>query len=272
MPFSKQKFVQSMIRSGAERKLALTIAEEVLQTAYDGISTKEIYRIGFERLRKHSGHLAARYQLKTAIMELGPSGFPFEKFIGEILKRMGYAVQVGVIVKGKCVNHEIDVIAEKDEQHFMIECKYHNHRGTVSGVKIPLYIQSRFLDVQSTWVKLAGHADKFHQGWLVTNTRFTGDAIQYGTCIGLNLIGWDYPAKGNLKGLIDSLGLYPITCLTTLRSAEKTFLLNNNIVLCKEVCKNPDWLKSAGISAERINKILEEGRLLCKNSNDHGAH
>lgn len=62
-------------------------------------------------------------------MELGPSGFPFEKFISEILKFQGFAVQVGVIVEGHCVKHEIDVVAEKGEEHFMIECKFHNTQG-----------------------------------------------------------------------------------------------------------------------------------------------
>ena len=198
-------------------------------------------------------------------MELGPSGYPFEKYIAAILYHQGYMVKVGEIIKGKCVNHEIDVIAEKENQHFMIECKYHNQLGTISDVKIPLYIQARFKDVEAAWMLLPGHGTKFHQGWVVTNTKFSSDAVQYGACAELKLLGWDYPMKEGLKDIIDKSALYPITCLTTLRKAEKIYLLEKNIVLCMEVCENPHWLKEAGISNERIKGILEEGNSLCKN-------
>jgi hypothetical protein len=84
-------------------------------------------------------------------MELGPSGFPFEKYVAEILKYQGYRVEVGVIVEGFCVKHEVDIIAEKEAKHFMIECKFHNQPGTFCDVKIPLYINSRFLDIEKMW-------------------------------------------------------------------------------------------------------------------------
>ena len=272
VPFSKLKFSQSLQRAGAEKKLAMSIAEDVSRNIYEGMSTREVYKIGFDRLRRQAGHIAARYSLKRAIMQLGPSGFPFEKFIGEIMKAMGYTVQVGVTVKGKCVNHEIDIVAEKDNNHFMIECKYHNLPGTICSVKIPLYIQARFLDVHSTWVQLPGHAKKFHQGWVVTNTRFTGDAIEYGTCAGLYLLGWDYPKKGSLRELIDTYGLHPVTCLTTLTKHEKYELLQNNVVLCKEICGNVNELSRIGVKSSRFASIQEEGRKLCANQGGNGTH
>ena len=129
------------------------------------------------------------------------------------------------------MRHEIDVIAEKENNHIMIECKYHNLPGTICDVKIPLYINSRFKDVEASWIQLPGHDKKFHQGWVVTNTRFTQDAIQYGTCAGLKLIGWDYPNGEGIRSKIDTLGLYPITCLTKLSKFEKQQLLEKRIVL-----------------------------------------
>jgi hypothetical protein len=262
-PFSSEKFKRSLLNSGATDELAELILNEIQPKLHEGISTKKIYSIAHSLLRERSGHLAARYHLKGAIMELGPSGFPFEKFIGELMKYQGYAVKVGEIVKGKCVNHEIDVIAEKDQYHLMIECKYHNQPGTVSDVKIPLYIQSRFKDVEAAWIQLPGQANKIHKGWVVTNTRFSYDAIQYGTCAGLHMLGWDYPDKDSLKYQIDNLGLYPVTCLTTLTQLEKKQLLEKNIVLCREICKNENPLKEIGIPISRIQSILEESRQLC---------
>ena len=197
-------------------------------------------------------------------MELGPSGFPFEQFVGELLKHKGYKTQVGIIVKGHCVNHEIDVIAEKDEHHFMIECKFHNRQDYVCDVKIPLYIQSRFLDVERQWKQLAGHAEKFHQGWVVTNTRFSEDAAQYGRCMNMNLVGWDYPKNNGLKDWIDGSGLHPVTCLTTLTQKEKQQLLDRKIVLCKTMHHNQSVLQNIGIHSPRLEKVMEECSALCE--------
>lgn len=262
--FSKQKLHDSLKRSGADEKTIDMVIQEVEPKLFDGIPTKKIFRMAFNLLKKKDKPIAAKYKLKEAIMELGPSGFPFEKYISEILKYQGFKTTVGEIVQGSCVSHEIDVIAEKDEKHFMIECKYHNARGIICNVKIPLYIQARFKDIEIKWKNLPGHSEKFHQGWVVTNTRFSDDAIQYGTCVGLHLLGWDFPKNNSLKDQIDGSGLYPITCLTTLTSLEKQKLLDQNIVLSIEIFKNPSLLLSNGISQMRTDIILKEAQTLCK--------
>lgn len=202
-------------------------------------------------------------------MELGPSGFPFEKYIAEILKMQGYKAQVNVIMDGKCVKHEVDVIAEKGDRQFMIECKYHSQRGTICDVKVPLYIQSRFTDLQANRTNVSEHAIKLHQGWVVTNTRFSTDAIKYGLCSGLKLVGWDFPERGSLNEQIDQLGLYPLTCLTTITQKEKHFLLDHNMILCRDLCENHSILRSMGASETRIQRILEEADHLCQHLAEH---
>ena len=263
-PFNKGKLKQSLLRSGATNEQADEITNEVIEMLVEGMSTRKIYKTAFRLLRNYSRPAAARYKLKQAIMELGPSGFPFEQFVGELLKHRGYKTQVGVIVKGHCVNHEIDVIAEKDEHHFMIECKFHNRQGYSSDVKIPLYIQSRFLDVERQWKQLDGHSEKFHQGWGVTNTRFSEDAAQYGRCMNMNLVSWDYPKHNGLKDWIDGLGLHPVTCLTTLTQKEKQQLLDRKIVLCKTMHHNQSVLQNIGIHSPRLEKVMEECSALCE--------
>ncbi len=267
VPFLEDKLRKSLGRSGAEKELVDEIINEIRPKLFNEIPTKQIYKMAFSLLKEDTLHFAAKYHLKRGIMELGPSGFPFEKFIGEMLKQQGYSVKVGEIVKGKCVNHEIDVIAEKGNNHFMIECKYHNLPGNYSDVKIPLYIQSRFKDVEAAWVNINGHSSKFHQAWVVTNTRFTTDAIQYGSCSGLKLIGWDYPHGDSLRNQIDLLGIYPLTCLTSLTKEEKVALLSKGMVLCKEICQNENSLATIGINQNRIKTILEEGHRLCEKIN-----
>lgn len=265
--FSPEKLRQSLRRSGADESTIDKTLQEIHENIYDGITTKQIYQLAFGLLKKRSPYTAAKYKLKRAIMELGPSGYPFEKFVADILKHQGYAVQVGEIIKGQCVNHEIDVIAEKGNQHFMIECKFHNLSGTNCDVKIPLYIQARFKDVEQQWKNIPGHGIKFHQGWVVTNTRFSDDAIKYGLCVGLNLLSWDFPKNKSLREQIDASGLYPLTCLTSLALHEKQLLLNKQIVLCKELCDNPDLLSIASVKNERRNGIMKEANTLC-----NGAH
>ncbi|MDP2387006.1 MAG: restriction endonuclease [Bacteroidota bacterium] len=265
--FSVSKLKNSMMRAGASKEQIETVVAQISDKLYQGIPTKKIYREAFNLLKASSKHIAAKYQLKGAIMELGPSGYPFEKFVAEILNRQGYKTQVGQVVKGQCVSHEVDVIAENEDAHFMIECKYHNTPGRVSDVKIPLYIQSRFKDVEAAWLKIPKYASKFHQGWVVTNTKFTTDAVQYGTCVGLKLVGWNYPNGESLRSLIDSLKLYPVTCLTSLTGYEKQKLLENKIVLCKELLEKQTLLDEVGIKPSRIITIMNEASLLCRQEN-----
>ena len=205
-------------------------------------------------------------------MDLGPSGFPFEKFIGEVLKQQEFNVEVGVIVKGRCVNHEVDVIAGKGNEIHLVECKYHNHQATVNTVKIPLYIQARFDDIKAAWEALPEYKGKLSQGWVVSNTRFTADAIQYANCMGLKLIGWNYPKKGNLQDLIESEGLYPLTCLTTLTKHEKQQLLDRKIVLCHELVQRPHYLEQLGIKGSRLQVIKTEAEQLSQHLFAYGFH
>ena len=262
--FKIEKLINSLEKAGADEKVVDQIIENIQRVIYDGMTTKKIYQIAFRMLKGKARVSASRYKLKNAIMELGPSGFPFEKFIGKILSHEGYQAQVGVIVKGHCVQHEIDVAALKDNEHYMIECKFHSDQGRFCNVKIPLYIQSRFIDVEKQWKKQLGHYTKFHKGWVYTNTRFTTDAIQYAECMGLGLVSWDYPKNNSLKYRIDKAGLHPLTSLTTLTRAEKSKLLDKGIVLCKELHETPVLLEQIGISKERHKKILEDSEELCR--------
>lgn len=262
VPYDENKLRHSLERSGAVDEIIEEITQEVSQHLYEGISTKEIYKRAFKKLKKYSSSSAGRYQLKNAIFELGPTGYPFESFVGEILKHQGFSVQVGVKLQGYCVTHEIDVLAKKDVKHYMVECKFHNEHQKQCDVKVPLYINSRFEDLQRQWEQ-AGNSEKVHQGLLFTNTRFSEDAINYGNCVGLIMVGWDYPDTGSLKERIDLAGVHPITCLTTLTKKEKQDLLSREVVLCKQIAEKSDQLTYLGISSRRQKKILREAEELC---------
>ncbi|PRX56187.1 ATP cone domain-containing protein [Flagellimonas meridianipacifica] len=264
-PFQMEKVRRSLERAGANEIIIDEIVKNIEDIVFDGMTTKKIYQMAFMMLKRKSRVSASKYKLKKALMELGPSGYPFEKFVGRLLEHEGFQTQVGSIIQGSCVTHEVDVIAQKDKKHYMIECKYHSDQGRFCNVKIPLYIHSRFLDVEKQWEKQQGHKTKFHIGGVYTNTRFTTDAIQYGTCVGLMLTSWDYPEGNGLKERIDKSGLHPLTSLTTLTKAEKSKLLDKGIVLCKELHETPTLLNEIGIDKTRHKKILEDSEALCKN-------
>ncbi len=263
VPFDPERLRQSLVRSGAgERDVENTLVAVEAQL-HEGMSTKAIYKTAFRILRKRSRGVAARYSLKQAIYQLGPSGYPFERFVDGLLVQQGFRTQVGVIVQGKCVTHEVDVVAEKDRSHFMVECKFHSEHKGKCDVKIPLYIQARFKDVEANWEQHPGHQHKFHQGWLVTNTRFTSEAIAYGECVGLHMISWDHPQEGSLRELIDRGGLHPITCLTSLTKAEKQRILDLGTVLCADLMERPGILAQAGIDPRKRERVLTEVESMC---------
>lgn len=262
--FEFGKLYQSLRRSGASEAVIHEIIDEIEYTLHDGITTQEIHKKVFDLLRKKSRPNAARYKLKKAILELGPSGFPFEKFIAEIIARQGYKVKTNIIMQGNCVTHEVDVVAEKDKHCGLVECKFHNVQGRVSDVKVALYIHARFMDIERYLKNHPDHEHKTYQGWIFTNTKFSSDAIQYGKCAGLKLVGWNFPEKGNLKELVDTYGLHPITCLTTITKQEKEKFLSKNNVLSRDLLNNPNLLEDIGIPKGRHHKILDEVRNLCQ--------
>jgi hypothetical protein len=256
--FSMDKLRQSLRNSGASEEQVDKVIKVIEPQLFNGISTKKIYTWAFSILKKSTGSVAAKYQLKKAITEFGPSGFPFEKFIGKLFERKGYHVKVGIIVQGTCVSHELDVVASSETEHMMMECKFHSTQGKMSDVKVPLYIHSRFNDVKGQWLLNKQLKDKQLKAWVVTNTRFSPDALRYGTCVGLNLLSWDYPLNESIKVMIDRYKHYPITCLTLLTKPEKEHLLENNVVLCSELKDDYARLNALHIPDKRIQQIKKE--------------
>ncbi len=258
--FDNRKLKNSLQRAGASPKAIATVANRIVAEIKDGMSTAEIYRRAFDLLNRFEKGTASRYSLRRAVMELGPSGFPFEHFVGAIFKAMGFAVCVGRTIKGLCVAHEIDIIARDNQRFIMGEVKFHNKQGIKSDLKVVLYVKERFDDIEKGEFYRNIDQDLKKEKWLITNTKFTTKAIHYGQCgAGMILVSWNYPEQGNLYQLIEKAGLYPLTCLETLNQYDKKLFLNKNIVLCRDLTKGGERLFNlAGISAQKRKKVLKE--------------
>jgi len=261
--FDVRKLQDSLINSGASERTAEQIAEEVSKDLFEGISTHIIYKRAHKLLKSHEHSKAARYGLKKAILQLGPTGYPFESFIGELMKHEGYETLTGHVMQGRCVQHEVDVLAMNDHEVHMMECKFHNRLGYKTDVKVPMYIKSRFEDLVNTWRDDPRFANKKYHGWVVTNARFTKDAIDFARCSGLNMISWDYPNGKSLKDLVTKYSLFPITTLSKLSKVHRDILLNAGVTLAKTLCETPEKLREYGIEESKLEKIILEAELVC---------
>lgn len=261
--FSQEKLRKSLERSGVDVMLADEIVAHISSQVYDGMPTKVIHARAFAMLKHYKKTFAARYNLKRAIFALGPNGFPFEQYVARLFDAMGYTTHVGIIVPGKCISHEVDVVITKGDVRGFVECKFHNTPGMKCRVQTPLYVFARFEDLCERETKrLKGNPKR--EGWLVTNTRFTDDALAYGSCIGLKLLGWNTgPLGESLERMIDARGLHPITCLTSLKHKQMQQLLAAGIVLCQDLF-DPTIDLTPALDPATIHKASAEARELCK--------
>lgn len=262
--FDREKLKRSLLKSEAN----LTIVDDVLKTIekeiYEGISTKQIYKMAFALLKKSSNSQAARYNLRESIRLLGPAGFFFERFIAYLFSSEHYETKTNLILQGKCVSHEIDILIKKNNAIGMVECKFHVGREAASDVKVPMYILSRFNDLRGNQHEMFSKNENISKCWIVTNNRFTMDAINFANCSGLNLLSWNYPEKNNLRTKIDTSMLYPITCLTTLSLSEKQKLLILDVILVREIINNREVLEKIDLSPNRIKNVMKEASELCR--------
>lgn len=261
--FVVEKLERSLRNAGAEPETIAKIVANLDSWMTPGISTKKIYTHAFSTLRRDKSSNAIRYRLKQAILELGPTGYPFESLIGELFKRQGFETEVGVVVNGNCVTHEMDVIATAHHLQHLAECKYHKDQGKQVSVQVPLYVRSRVNDI----IKLREGLPKYDHfsfyGWVITNTRFSADSIQYGTCSGLKLLAWDFPQGKGLKDLIEKYKLFPITILSRLNKQQKQQLLDVGVVTCWQLKNKPEHLISFGLTKRKIELVIAEIAEIC---------
>lgn len=263
--FSIRKLADSLVRSGAPMDVALAIADKIENQITASTHTKKIYRLARKMLRRHNRASGTRYTLKRAISALGPSGYPFEKYFARILQAHGYSAELNQIIQGYCVTHEVDILAGKDNEHYTIECKYHSNGGKPTDVKVALYIYARFMDIKKACELLPEHKDMVHQGWLVTNTRCTSDAIKYAECAGLRIVSWKYPEKNSLEKMIEAKRLYPVTVFSTLKKDALAALFRNDIILAQDIADMDEnvFKKKSGLDVKTAIMLKNQADELC---------
>jgi hypothetical protein len=261
--YDEKKINSSFKKAGASSEIAAEAAKTISKKIKHNMSTGEIHQKALSRLKVMEPKVALKYTLKRAIMNMGPEGYIFEKYIAKILGEHGFNTEVGQIIKGYCVEHEVDVVAEKNNKTYLVECKYHNSPGIKSDIKTALYIYSRFQDIK----KAGGVRESDHsqlEAWLVTNTKCTSDAVKYSNCVGLNILAWHYPETENLQYFIETKNLYPISILSTITEKQKEKLFDYDIILVKDLAGFDIDKLTCLIGADRsaVLKILDEASII----------
>lgn len=252
--FNEKKYLKSLRRSGLNRKQQLDIFKEVNEKDY--FSTTELHKETYKALLKRSRVFAANYNIKQAIYNLGPTGYPFEILCAEMLKAKGFQTKVSVMKRGKFVRHEVDVMAKRADLSIWCECKFHEKKTYKNDIKIPLYVHSRYLDLKE------GNPNEDFRYALISNTDFSKDAIRYASGVGLLLYSMNHPKKGTFCDIIKKYKVYPITALKSLRVRDRKQLLEKGVVVIKQV--QTEDLKELGLQQNQITKVQQEIKLLTR--------
>ncbi|MFH2019408.1 MAG: restriction endonuclease [bacterium] len=255
--YSEEKIRASATRVGVPKALQNEMLDKIRSTLYDEIPTSDIFKTIKSYLAKSPHpYLSAKYDLKTALAELGPSGYPFEQYVAALLSKEGYLTTTNQIIKGKCVSHEVDVVASKNGVTYYIEAKFHSSPSQRTDVRVPLYIYARYLD-------LSEHQPGKTEPWIITSTRFSSDALSFAQCRNIKLTSWGYPQGEGIMDLIERTGLHPITILDSLTPEDKRLLLSQDVVVCKDLVSDPQ--AQALIPTNRRQAIIKQASLICSN-------
>ncbi len=254
--YNEDKIRTSATRVGVPVELQAEMLQHIRGRLFDGISTREIFAMVQEFL-KHSPapHLAMKYNLKAALAELGPSGYPFEKYLSLLLTDLGYHTQINQTLSGACVTHEVDILADKDNITYFIEAKFHKNASQRTDVRVALYIKARFDDLVKNWNRGTAKA------WLITNTRFSTDAIKYAECQGILLTSWGYPKGAGITDLVENTGLHPVTMIDLLSTNDKMRLLASGVVTCRQLL-DPQY--HSLLPSEILRLILPQLERICQ--------
>lgn len=232
--YDEERVRANIRRTGASSEIAEKVLADIRPKLTDGMSTFALHNLVKVALEKQSVCHACRYNLRDAILHLGPAGFNFEFYVAELLRAHSYDARIPPgMMRGACVEHEVDVIASKDGRSIFIEAKFRNTKEDVVDLKDIMATWSRFLDLVDG--ATLGYVDHFDECMVITNARFTDSARQFGGCKGMRLVGWDYPKGFTFPSLIDQTALYPVTVVDDFKPEEIKALAEAGLLLCKNI-------------------------------------
>jgi len=231
--FNSDKLCDSMVEIGASEDIAKQVCAIVSDHIEKETSTEEVFTKTHRYLSELEPGVAGLYALERGLSALGPSGFLFEQYVASLFDEMGYATRTNVYLDGEGVQHEIDVIATKGNSVFVIEAKYRNDYKIKTHINQVMYADARLEDIRRQARKKGDTRDYYV--WVVTNTRFTDNAMNYVRHRDVQLMGWDYPNYINLMKIVSQKDLYPVTVLPSITKSALNSFAKRGVVLAKSL-------------------------------------
>jgi hypothetical protein len=95
---------------------------------------------------------------------------------------------------------------------------------------------------------------------IVTNTRYSDEAMRYGACRNILQIGWSSPMNYGLQSMIKGMNLFPLSCLKGLSVDARLKLAMSGIALFEQIIEEDtkSLSKKTGLSLEFIKAIKEK--------------
>ncbi|MFX1565863.1 MAG: ATP cone domain-containing protein [Promethearchaeota archaeon] len=252
--FDPTKIVRTLTRMGAPQTVAEEIADDLVDRIEEGMTTKEIYNMAVTELETHREVVEFRRDLRDGLARIG-GGFIFEDYVRLLLEEYGYKVSGNVIIRGACVDHEIDGIAERNTETVYVEIKHHSVLERYTPFEVTLSAKAKWDDLQAGCEQGLNDCT-FDRVLIVTNTRLTKQAQQYAECVGIEHFGWNTPQGRGIDWFIENKKLYPVTILRTVTDEERDVLYTNKILTLNQLVQADP--KSVGLRKERVKELIEE--------------
>lgn len=256
--FDVTKLCGSIQMTGVSEDLAHQVCGIVSSSIDSDMSTDDIFRTTRDYLYQHDAGIAAVYALERGLSALGPAGFVFEQYVLALFNEMGYKAQTNVYAEGEAVTHETDVWAEKGNVIFIVEAKYRNDFKTKTHINQVMYADARLQDIRRQ-AKKKGDTREYYM-WLITNTKFTDNAMNYVKYRDFQLMGWNFPKYINIMKIVYDKKLYPVTILPSITKKALNKMLATDIILVKSLKEFTldDFKKKFDLSMNLSKKLHQE--------------
>lgn len=261
--FERAKFCDSLRKAGAPHETTEEICKKIESEILPGMSTTQIFRKASRYLMRKNLPAGIRYNVKRGVELLGPAGFLFEQFVEILMRAEGFDNTArDQMIRGECVEHEVDVVAEKGGERYIVEVKYHNQSSIKTPIEVVMYADARREDIARAGAK-AGRNIK-HNLLLVTNTKFSANAVMYARCRRIALLGWQYPRERCLEDIIQEHMLYPTTVLPSVDRGAREAFAQHNMMLVRDLApfSIEDVVNKFGIDRRRARGIVKEAHVL----------
>jgi Holliday junction resolvase-like predicted endonuclease len=255
--FDREKIVATCLRMDATEDVAEAVADNIVSRVHDGTETREILEMIFRILGRYKPTIRYHIDLRRSLGLLR-SKPDFEVFVQVLLSEHGYEITPNQILRGRCVEHEVDAIAKRNGLTYIVEVKQHADYHARTGLDVARITRAVLEDLVEGY-EAGLNQLKVDHAMIVCNTRLSEHAKQYAGCRGILHIGWGSPPEHDLQTMIKERSAYPITYLKGLKNSTRDRLVSVGIVTLRQLAdRRPDDLsREIGIKLVESQKLTE---------------